>query len=400
MAVILPHSATGWERLDAYRNRGGYRGLARALELDPETVADWLLQADLRGRGGAGYPTGKKWLAVIRHTETERYLVVNGAEGEPGAVKDRRLMATAPHAVVEGLLIAAWAVRATAVLVYVNIDFQDAARALGGALEEATEAGWTGPGGRVDVPVKLLLEPHVYIAGEETALLNVLMGKPAQPWHKPPYPTEKGLWGKPTVVNNVETLAAAAVVLREGPEWFRSRRPMLFSVSGDVRRPGVYEAPLGTPLADLLERAGGPPPGERFHAVLPGGYSMPPLFPEQFAVPLDYEPLAALGTGLGASLIAVATNRTLGEVAADILEFFARETCGKCPVCVKGTRVMADQLVPARGGPLSEAAQRELLTTAVKYRHKGICSFLDTAAHLAESLAPRVGPAAGVRLDA
>ncbi|MCL8206670.1 MAG: SLBB domain-containing protein [Actinomycetia bacterium] len=400
MAVILPDSVTGWERLDAYRSRGGYRGLARALELDPETVADWLLQADLRGRGGAGYPTGKKWQAVIRHAEAERYLVVNGAEGEPGAFKDRRLMATAPHAVVEGLLIAAWAIRATAVLVYVNSDFQDAARALGGALDEAVEAGWAGPGGRVKAPVKLLLEPHVYIAGEETALLNVLMGNPAQPWHKPPYPTEKGLWGKPTVVNNVETLAAAAVILREGPEWFRARRPMLFSVSGDVRLPGVYEAPLGTRLADLLERAGGPPPGERFQAVLPGGYSMPPLFADQLGVPLDYDALAALGTGLGASIIAVATNRTLGQVAADILEFFARETCGKCPVCVKGTRVLADQLGPARGGPLAEAAQRELLATAVKYRHKGICSFLDTAAHLAESLAPQVGPAAGVRLDA
>jgi NADH-quinone oxidoreductase subunit F len=353
--------------------------------MTPDQVVEAVAAAELHGRGGAGFPTGRKWQSAREAAGETRYLVVNGAEGEPGSFKDRTVMARAPHAVLEGILIAAYALEARDVLFYLNDLFTDAIAAIRTALAEAGTAGLLG-----DVTVRLVPETHVYLAGEETALINVLMGKPAQPWHKPPYPTAAGYRGQPTVVNNVETLACVPLILRHGPEWFRARRPALFSLSGDVERPGVYELPLGTPLRDLIALGGGPVADTELVAVLPGGYSMPPVFPEHLDVALEPEALHAVGSGLGASIIVVSSRRTLGQVAWEVLEFFARESCGKCPVCVKGTRVMADQLKAAQNGPLTPEAGRELLSTALKYRHKGICSFLDTAAHFAEAAAPHI----------
>lgn len=390
MGVILANSISRLsepsvsEDLAAYRRRGGYQGLERALGMSRDAIVREVSDSGLKGRGGAGFPTGTKWELVRAAEGTERYLIVNGAEGEPGSFKDRRLMTEAPHAVIEGLLIAGYALEAAAVLFYINDEFTEAVDALTRAVGEATAAGYLGPDGRVPVELHLIPETHVYIAGEETALINVLMGKPAQPWHKPPYPSTEGYQGKPTAVNNVETLAAVAVILRDGAEWFRAHRPVLFSLSGDVREPGVYELSLGTPLRTLLQSAGGPLPGSQFRAVLPGGYSMPALFPEQFEVPLDSESLRALGSGLGASIIAVGTNRTLTQVAHDVMAFFARESCGKCPVCVKGTANMARSLEGRER--LDDEEARAFLALALKYRHKGICSFLDTAAHFSEAM--------------
>jgi NADH-quinone oxidoreductase subunit F len=307
VAAILPEGLTGTEDLVQYRQRGGYAGLERARSLDPTAVVDLVAAADLRGRGGAGFPTGRKWQLALATPSDVRYLVVNGAEGEPGSFKDRTVMARAPHAVLEGILIAAHALAVREVLVYINNLFDDAIAAVSSALGEAEQAGLTD-----GVTVKLIPETHVYIAGEETALINVLMGKPAQPWHKPPYPTEAGYQGKPTVVNNVETLAAVPLIVRLGADWFRRERPALFSVSGDVERPGVYELPLGTPLRDLIARAGGPVAGTTLTAVLPGGYSMPPIFPDALDVPLDPDALKARGSGLGASII-VAAGRGRGR---------------------------------------------------------------------------------------
>ena len=384
MVRILPET-TGRESLSAYRERGGYRGLDRARSTTPEDVVAIIEAADLRGRGGAGFPTGQKWRMVMESASPTRYLVVNGAEGEPGSVKDRELMARAPHAVLEGILIAARALGVAEALFYVNDEFRDAVAALEQAIVEAGDAGLLD-----GVTVRLVPETHVYIAGEETALLNVLMGHAAQPWHKPPYPTQRGYEGQPTVVNNVETLAVAALILREGAEWFRNHQPALFSLSGDVKRPGVYELPLGTRLTELLALGGGAVDDTQMLAVLPGGYSMPPIFPQDFDVRLEAGALKALGSGLGASIIAVSSRRTLGAVAHDVLAFFARETCGKCPVCVKGTDLMAQELLTARDGDLTQEESEKLLATAMRYRHKGICSFLDTAAHFMEATVPEV----------
>ena len=387
MGVLLPDDNTAVpESLAAYRRRGGYQGYARACRLEPDALIAEVEAAELVGRGGAGFPTGAKW-RMVAAGPLPHHLVVNGAEGEPGAMKDRTLMARAPHRVLEGLLIAARAIRAHRVLFYLNDEFTDAITALKDAWQECARAGLA------DVDLHFVPETHVYIAGEETALLSVLMNGPAQPWHKPPYPSEKGYQGEPTAVNNVETLAAVALVLERGAKAFAAERPMLFSVSGDVRRPGVYEVPEGILLSTLLERAGGPPAGQQIVAVLPGGYSMPPITADRFEVPLSPGQLRQLGTGLGASLIAVGSERGFGQLGHDIMAFFARETCGKCPVCVKGCQVLRDGFEPYLTRAPSAEGREALLLTAKKYRHKGICSFLDTAARVAESLVPLMAPA-------
>jgi NADH-quinone oxidoreductase subunit F len=387
-ASIRAGEAPKSESLAEYQARGGYQGLFRALRMDPAAIVEEVEASDLRGRGGAGFPTGRKWRLVRAAEGGDRYLVVNGAEGEPGSVKDRRLMAAAPHAVLEGLLIAARALGAAEVPFYVNDQFADAVSALGQALSEV--AALDPAVAALADRVRLVPETHVYIAGEETALLNVLMGRPAQPWHKPPYPSDRGYRDAPTAVNNVETLAAVAALFQHDARWFAANRPALFSVSGDVVHPGVYERPLGYSLGQLLAEAGGPPAGEAFSAVLPGGYSMPPLFGPDWNIPLDPDALRGAGTGLGASIIVVATNRTLGAVAHDILQFFARESCGKCPVCVKGTQHLAEALLPAAQGAITASQLSDVVALAQKYRKKGICSFLDSAAHVAEAMAPRL----------
>jgi len=382
MGAFLPDEGTpAPESLDAYQKRGGYEGWRRALGMDPDAIMAAVEASELAGRGGAGFPTAVKW-RMVREQPGPRYLVVNGAEGEPGSVKDRTLMAKAPHRVLEGILIAARAVGATEVLFYLNDEFKEAERALRAAWTECEAAGLAA------VALKLVPETHVYIAGEETALLNVLMHQPAQPWHKPPYPSQKGYRGQPTAVNNVETLAAVALVLERGPAWFHEHRPMLFSVSGDVRRPGVYERPEGITVRALLEDAGGPPPGQHWIGVLPGGYSMPPLLGHQLDVPLRNRDLNALGTGLGASIIALGSGRSFSHVGYEIMAFFARETCAKCPVCVKGSQALRDGFEPYVDQAPSDEDQAALLLLARKYRKKGICSFLDTAARVAESLVP------------
>jgi NADH:ubiquinone oxidoreductase subunit F (NADH-binding) len=210
------------------------------------------------------------------------------------------------------------------------------------------------------------------------------------PWHKPPYPTERGYMGNPTVVNNVDTLAQVAVVLRIGAEAYRAASPMLFSVSGDVALPGVYEMPLGTRLCDLVAAAGGMRDGRPFRGVLPGGYSTPLLDASAWTLPLDYEAVRAAGSGLGCSIIVLSDARPLSAVAHEVLEFFAIESCGRCPTCVRGTRTLADALATwAAAGdatPSPEEAQA-LVDQANRLRHKGICSFLDTAAHFAARFA-------------
>jgi NADH-quinone oxidoreductase subunit F len=310
--------------------------------------------------------------------------VVNGAEGEPGSYKDRHLMARAPHQVLEGTLIAARATGAGEVIVYINNEFGAASDALAGAIDELRGTDLAG----TLVPIRLLLENHVYIAGEETALLAVLMGKPAWPWPKPPYPTERGYQDQPTVVNNVETLAHVPLILRRGAAWYREHQPTLFSVSGDVARPGVFELPLGIPVRELIDRAGGPLAGDRVEAVLPGGYSLPWLRADQLDVTLEAEALRAAGTGLGASVIVVGARQGMGLAAAKVAAFFARETCQTCPICVTGTAQLAQALRPGAGRSLAAAESRDITALAAEHRGKGICTLLDTAAAMAMTSAP------------
>ena len=369
------------ETLEQYRARGGYQGLARAIEIGPEVIRQCIRDSGLRGRGGAAFPTHVKWQALT-DSDGEKYLVVNGAEGEPGAFKDRFLMSAAPHQVLEGIRISGLALGVKEVIFYINDEFKEAIAALNGALEETVSVGWPN-----DAPlgftIRLIPETHVYIAGEETALISVLNGGPAQPWRKPPYPTTQGYHGQPTLVNNVETMAHVALILRTSPAWYKENRPALFSVDGDVARPGVYEWSLGASLQSLLIQAG----GEDIKRVLPGGYSMPWLGPEEYQIALDYDVLKAHGTGLGASIICIGKSRDLGSAVFDIMTFFARETCGKCPLCVRGTKMLAEMLTPT-GSLLDAVAAEQIVSKAQKYRHKGICTYMDTAVHMAEMSVP------------
>ena len=393
MPIVLPSDLAGRESLAAYRARGGYQGLERARALGADGIIAEIDAAGLRGRGGAAFPTAAKWRMVLAAPGKEKFLVVNGAEGEPGSMKDRVAMARVPHAVLEGILIAVAAMAITGVKFYVNNLFDDAIASLEAALAEAAAAGLLALPGGPPLRVELVPETHVYIAGEETALLNVLMGRPAVPWHKPPYPADRGLFDLPTAVNNVETLAQAAAILRVGGAAYQRATPMLFSVSGDVARPGVYERPLGTPLSSLIEASGGMLGGQAFRAVLPGGYSTPLLGAAHLHMPLDYDTVREAGSGLGCSIIVVGTGRSLASVARDVMEFFALESCGRCPTCVRGTRSLADALEAVREGPaLGAEAAAALITQAQRLRHKGICSFLDTASRFTETALGQIAP--------
>jgi NADH-quinone oxidoreductase subunit F len=371
------------ETLADYQARGGYEALRSVQSASADDIIAVVREAGLTGRGGAGFPAAAKWEAA-RRGSAPRYLVVNGAEGEPGSYKDRHLMARAPHQVLEGTLIAARAVDASEVLVYINSEFPAAHQALADAIEALRMTDLAG----ALVPVRLLLENHVYIAGEETALLAVLMGRPAWPWPKPPYPTERGYADQPTVVNNVETLAHVPVVIRRGSSWYREHQPTLFSVTGDVSRPGVFELPLGIPVRELIRQAGGPLPDDQVEAVLPGGYSLPWLRADQLDVTFSADALKAAGTGLGASVIVVGARQGLGLAAARISAFFARETCQTCPICVTGTARLAQLLRPGAGRALAESESADIAVVAAQHRHMGICTLLDTAASMALTSAP------------
>ena len=373
------------ETLAEYTERGGYQALRQALGMSGADIIAAVGEAGLSGRGGAGFAAARKWEAASREP-APRYLVVNGAEGEPGSYKDRHLMARAPHQVLEGMLIAARAVEASEIIVYINSDFGPARRALADAIGafRATDLA------DAYVPVDLRLEDHIYIAGEETAMLAALMGRPAWPWPKPPYPTERGYRDRPTVVNNVETLAHVPVILRRGPAWYAEHTPTLFSVSGDVVTPGVFELPLGVSMREIIAQAGGALPGDQVEAVLPGGYSLPWLRRDQLDVAVEPEALKAAGTGLGASLIVVGARQGLGRAAARVAAFFARETCETCPICVTGTARMAELVGPAAHRSLAPAESEEVATVAAGHRGRGICTLLDTAAIMASSSVPQL----------
>lgn len=346
----------GRETLAAYRERGGYGGLAAVRAKGGPWAIALVEQAGLRGRGGSGRgnPVAAKWRKVAGAGGRARYVVANGAESSPVSLKDRYLLTHYPHRVLEGLLIAAEAVGAGQVYLYVRGDSEEAIASLDAALGEARAAGLLGP-----VNVEVQPSAPTYISGEETAVIDALEGLEGLPQPKPPHPEEIGLRGCPTVLNNVETLAAVATLFRVGVERFRSvgtpdcPGTALFTVTGAVARPGVYEAPYGTPLRALLDRAGAPAPGEIL-AVLPGGLSSGPLRPDELDVPLTYEDLAAVGSTIGPAAIVVfaASACSLPAIVADTVTLLTEASCGQCHGCKEGHRQLARAL---SGGDLAQA---------------------------------------------
>ena len=322
----------------AYRAAGGYLGLAAARAMGGAAIQEAVKTAELRGRGGAGFPTAMKWAAVPPPDGKPRYLVVNADEKEPGTMKDRYLMEGDPHQLVEGLAIAAAAIGAGTAYIYLRREYATCARELEKAIGEAKASGLLG-----DLELHLHRGAGRYLCGEETGLLNAIEGKRATPRNKPPFPQVSGLWGRPTVVNNVETLCNLPHIMREGPEWFRalsssnSGGTKIYGASGWVARPGLWELPLGATAAEIVEKAGGMADGRKLRAFLPGGASTDFLPASALDIKMDFDTVAAAGSRLGTGTIVVLDDRTcpVGMVLS-LIRFFARESCGWCTPCREG----------------------------------------------------------------
>ena len=342
-----------------YRRGGGYAALASALQRGPAAVLDEIRKSGLAGRGGAGYPTGTKWQAVADATGEPKTIVCNADEGEPGCFKDRALLDHDPHAVIEGMLLSALATGATRGFVYLRYEYPQTVAILESALAQAESAGLLGNDALDGRGFRIWLRrgAGAYVCGEEGSLLESLEGRRPFPRNRPPYPVTHGYEGRPTVVNNVETLASAAPILRNGASWYRGlgrgehAGTKVISLSGDVRRPGNYEVPLGLPLSELLhDLAGGPPEGRSIQAVTMAGLSGGFLAAADLDVTLDEPSLRQRGSVLGAGgIIVFDDSRDMLAVARGALEFFAAESCGKCFPCRIGTRRLAERLAGDAG---------------------------------------------------
>jgi NADH-quinone oxidoreductase subunit F len=391
-------------RLDDYRAEEGYRALRRAVELGPEGVLRELIDSRLVGRGGAAFPTGRKWEAVAKAPARPHYLVCNADESEPGTFKDRVLMEQDPFAVIEAMTIAGYATGSELGYVYVRGEYPLAAERLESAAAAARRRGLLGAdvmgqGFRFDVEVRR--GAGAYICGEETALFNSIEGYRGEPRNKPPFPTVAGLFGKPTAVNNVETLVNVLdIVLGAGPAFAAvgtegSTGTKLFCVSGHVVRPGLYEMPFGATLAALLERAGGVPEGRRLRAVLLGGSAGSFVTPEEIDVPLTFEGTRTLGRSLGSgAVVALDDSVDLWDVVLRIAAFFRDESCGQCVPCRVGTVRQEEALHRlARGEPLgSKEGEVELLADlAQAMRDASICGLGHTAGSAVASAIARLG---------
>jgi NADH-quinone oxidoreductase subunit F len=377
--VLTRHQgAPGLTTLDGYRKVGGYQGLARALELGPEAIVAEVKASGLRGRGGAAFPTGTKW-GFLPQGVFPRYLAVNADESEPGCFKDRVLIEEYPHQLLEGVLIAAFALQASHAFIYIRGEYRKQRELLEAVVREAYQANLAGKrilGSEFGCEVVVHGGAGAYICGEETALLDSLEGRRGQPRLKPPFPAVKGLYGQPTVVNNVETLSNLPYIVTEGGAAYAalgteaSPGTRLFCVSGHVERPGTFEVPMGrTTFRDLLELAGGVWRGRGFKAMQPGGGSMQVLGPQHLDVPLDFKAVAEAGSSLGAGALVVMDETTcMVEVSRRLVDFYRHESCGKCVPCREGTYFESQLMHRLEEG---RASAEELATLA------DICAGMD-----------------------
>jgi NADH-quinone oxidoreductase subunit F len=374
--ILTPVLTAHWDQpdaftLDGYRRAGGYRALATALTMPPEDIVTAVKDSGLRGRGGAGFPTGMKWSFLPKGGGKPRYLVVNADESEPGTCKDIPLMLATPHALVEGAVIAAYAIRAGHAFIYVRGEVVHVVRRLQQAVAEAYQAGYLGRdilGSGYDLELVVHAGAGAYECGEETALLTSLEGYRGLPRLKPPFPAVEGLYACPTVINNVESIASVPFIVANGPAWFagmgteKSKGFGIFSLSGHVTTPGQYEAPLGVTLRELLDLAGGMRAGHRLKFWTPGGSSTPIFTDEHLDVPLDFESVGAAGSMLGTRALQIFDETTC--VVRAVLrwtEFYQHESCGKCTPCREGTFWMVRVLERLEHGQGSEEDLDKLL---------------------------------------
>lgn len=348
-------------QLDVYVKHGGYQALRKAIKDNtPDQVIDIVKRANLRGRGGAGFPAGVKW-SFLPKGVFPRYLVVNGDESEPGTFKDRQIMENNPHQLLEGIAITAYAIQSKVAYVYIRGEYASVAGKLQRALNEARAAGYLGPhilGSDFSLEVYIHLGAGAYICGEETALLESLEGRRGQPRNKPPFPAAVGLYNKPTVINNVETLTNIPPIIERGPEWYttigtaKSPGPKVFCLSGHVNRPGNYELHLGTPFRVLIEECGGGVRGgKKVKGILPAGAAAPILPATALDIPMDFESVQAAGSMLGSgSVIVMDEDTDMVWAAWKMIRFFKHESCGKCTPCREGTYWMLKLLERIHSG--------------------------------------------------
>jgi NADH-quinone oxidoreductase subunit F len=388
--ILFPRGVVeGREGLEEYRARGGYSALGKALKsLSPEAIIEEVTASGLRGRGGAGFPTGKKWAYTRECPEEPRYVVLNGGEDEPGSKKDRLLMENLPHLVIEGAILASYAVGACKAYLYINREYEAATQSMAQTLEEAKEAGFCGErilGSDFGLEFVLTPAPPNYVAGEDSAALEVIEGKKPLPRQKPPFPATAGLFGRPTAMNNVETLANIPPIIARGAKWYRtfgtSESPgtMIFSLNEEVNRPGIYELPFGVPLRFLIEECGGGVrAGKAIKAILLGGPSSAFLPPEKIDLALDHNSVRAAGSSIGCGVVHFVTEGTcMVEETLQIAEFFARESCGQCPACRMETNILAMMLKKVQHGeggpPLLDQFQRVIDFN----KGKGFCNLVN-----------------------
>jgi NADH-quinone oxidoreductase subunit F len=384
--------------LAAYRARRGYEALARVVrEWNPARVIDEVKRSGLRGRGGAGFATGKKWEMAAAKKGPVKYLCCNAAEGEPGTEKDRLLIRTNPHQLIEGAAIAAYAVGAAHIYIFLKARFVEEYQCLVRAVADAKEAGLIGqaPGALLPVEVEPFRGSDAYVAGEETAMIESIEGRPPRPRQKPPfYPIQHGLFGKPTLVNNAETLSNIPQIILHGAAWFqRSGTPtspgtMLFTLSGDVVRPGVYELPLGTPLRTLIyDLGGGIRDGRSLKAVFPGGPSHALLTEKELDVPLDFDSLKAVGSSLGTAGVIVYHDRAcMVATALRFASFYAEGSCRQCPPCYMGTENIRDLLQQIEAGQATTKEIARIKQIANLIRGRGYCDLINSAVRSVESV--------------
>jgi NADH-quinone oxidoreductase subunit F len=392
--LLTPVLSRYWDEpecwtLETYRKYDGYQALDKALAMEPDEVIQAVKDSGLRGRGGAGFPTGMKWGFIPQGDGKPHYLVVNADESEPGTCKDIPLMFATPHALVEGVIIAAYAIRASHAFIYLRGEVVPVLRRLQKAVAEAYDAGYLGRDindSGFDLELVVHAGAGAYICGEETALLDSLEGRRGQPRLRPPFPAIAGLYASPTVVNNVESIASVPPVILYGTDWFRSmgseKSPgfTLYSLSGHVRTPGQYEAPLGITLRQLLDATGGMREGHRLKFWTPGGSSTPIFTDEHLDVPLDFEGVAGAGSMLGTKALQVFDETTC--VVRAVLrwtEFYAHESCGKCTPCREGTYWLVQILARLERGEGTEDDLAKLLDISDNILGRAFCALGDGA---------------------
>ena len=395
MTKLTPVLSASWDQKDSftiegYKRNGGYKAIEKALSMAPDDVIQLVKDSGLRGRGGAGFPTGMKWGFIPQGDNKEHYFVVNADESEPGTCKDMPMLMANPHVLVEGIIIGSYAIRANHAFIYIRGEVTHIIRRVQQAIEDAYKAGYLGKnilGKGFDLELVLHVGAGAYICGEETALLDSLEGFRGQPRLRPPFPAIAGLYARPTVVNNVESVASVPAIINNGVEWFasmgteKSKGFTLYSLSGHVKNPGQFEAPLGITLRELIDLAGGMRNGNKLKFWTPGGSSTPLFTAEHLDTPLDYEGVAAAGSMLGTKALQI-FDETVCVVRAVLrwTEFYKHESCGKCTPCREGTWWLVQILKDLESGKGEAADLDKLLDLCDNIAGRSFCALADGAA--------------------